>query len=172
MASALAKDVASVALTPNSALWRNLVSTSAATTPMPAPIAPSRRPRARNPRTTAKRRRAERHANADFVRALLDRVGHEPVGAQRGERHAGDAEDEEHRRREVEQNQRAGDVLGQRLGGQDRAGRASSAATCARACSTSASSTRRAESPRVCRIIDRPVDLQERQIDVRARWLR
>ena len=46
-----------------------------------------------------KARGAERHADADFVRALLDGVRNQPVSAQRGERHAGRAEHEQHRRR-------------------------------------------------------------------------
>ena len=95
-------------------------------------------------------RRAERHADADFVRALFDGVRHQPVGAHRGQRHAGHAEDEQHRRRQVEEDQRARASV-RPAAWRDRIGRsASSAATCARAWSTSTST---GAGPRVCRIM-------------------
>ena len=108
IASARANETASVALTPKSTLPSSRLTPSAATRSR----ARRRSRRAaglvpRNPRTTDRRRRAERHADADFVRALLDGVRHQSVGAHRGERHAGHAEDEQHRRRQVEEDQRA-----------------------------------------------------------------
>jgi len=51
-ASARVNDAGSVALTPNRMLVSRRVTPSAETTPTAAPIAPSRRPRPRNVRTT------------------------------------------------------------------------------------------------------------------------
>ena len=120
MASARANEAASVALTPNSTLPSILAAPSAPTEPSTTPIAPSRSPRSRKCRTTESARGPERHADADFVGALLDGVRNQPVSAERGERHPCRAEQEQHHRREPEEDQRAGNLFGERPGIEDR----------------------------------------------------
>ena len=65
-------------------------------------------------------RGSKRHADADFVGALLDGVRNQPVSAERGERHPCRAEQEQHHRREPEEDQRAGNLFGERPGIEDR----------------------------------------------------
>ena len=83
----------SVGLTLSRKLLITRVPAKDASSPMPSPIATSRRPRRGHRRYHAARRRANGHADADLARPLRDRVRDDAVDAQHRQQQPGDAED-------------------------------------------------------------------------------
>ncbi len=95
-----------------------------------------------------RRLRAERQADADLLRPLLDRVGHQAVDADRGEQQRAAAEDRHHPHVELLPRHRQRDDLVHRLDVGDRQARSTGAAAPGSRCSATAAAPACARSTR------------------------